>query len=174
MGEPRLDPIRWRRPSGGTLIRLIAVAVLLATAAAVTLTQPQSCAPPPTATGSIRPSATPSNSRPETSRGTSARPPAHLGGNADREMPPGSVGVPVRLAEPTALTLVRAGDRVDLLEIDESGRGTRSIAVAALVLSVTGADDPAPGGLLLALTPAEAARAVASPGPGFAVFIRPG
>jgi hypothetical protein len=28
--EPRLDPIRWRRPGRGTLVRLIAVAVLLA------------------------------------------------------------------------------------------------------------------------------------------------
>jgi hypothetical protein len=41
------------------------------------------------------------------------------------------------------------------------------------VLGVTGADDPTTGGLLLALTPVEAAKAVAQPGGGFAVLIRP-
>ena len=50
-------------------------------------------------------------------------------------------GVPIRLAEPTALTLVRPGDKVDLLGVDESG-GTHAVAAAALVLGVTGADDP--------------------------------
>jgi hypothetical protein len=89
------------------------------------------------------------------------------------EVPRGSVGVPVRLAEPTALTLVHPGDRVDLLRIDEAGGGTTSVAAGALVLSVTGADDPTAGGLLLALNPAEAQKAVATPGHGFAVLIRP-
>jgi hypothetical protein len=71
------------------------------------------------------------------------------------------------------LRLVHPGDRVDLFRVDESGGGTTSVAAAALVLGVTGADDPAAGGLLLALKPVEAQRAVATPGHGFAVLIRP-
>jgi hypothetical protein len=169
--EPRLDPVRWRRPGGGSLIRLVAVAVLLATAAAVTWAQPQGCAPLPNA---VRPSATASSAHPDASPGSSAGPAVPRGGKAGPGVPRGSVGVPVRLAEPTALALVRAGDRVDLLKIDEVGGGTTAVAAAALVLSVTGTDDPATGGLLLALTPAEAAKAVVTGGHGFAVLIQPG
>jgi hypothetical protein len=82
--------------------------------------------------------------------------------------------VPVRLAEPTALTLVRPGDRVDLFRVDGTARGTSAVAVGAPVLDVTGADDPTTGGLLLALRPGEAQSAVAGQGNGFAVLIRPG
>jgi len=88
-------------------------------------------------------------------------------------VPSGSVGVPVRLAEPTALTLVHPGDRVDLLRMDDAGGGTTAVAAAALVLGVTGANDPTMGGLLLALRPAEAEKAMATPGHGFAIVIRP-
>jgi len=87
-------------------------------------------------------------------------------------VPPGSVGVPVRLADPTALSLVRPGNRVDLLRLGETG--STAVAAAALVLRVTGAGDPTAGGLLLALSPAEAQHAVAGPGQGFAILIRPG
>lgn len=89
------------------------------------------------------------------------------------KLPAGLVGVPVRLAEPTALTLVHPGDHVDLLRVSTPGNDTTAVAAAALVLGVTGADDPTMGGLLLALTPAEAARAITGPGGGFAVLIRP-
>jgi hypothetical protein len=88
-------------------------------------------------------------------------------------VPPGSVGVPVRLADPTALGMVRPGNRVDLLRHDETHSGTTAVATAALVLDVTGVNDPTAGGLLLALTPAEAERAVAGKGDGFAIVIRP-
>jgi hypothetical protein len=88
-------------------------------------------------------------------------------------VPAGSLGVPLRLADPTALTLVRPGNRVDLLSVDDGGGTPSSIAAAALVLRVTGATDPTAGGLLLALTPAEAQRAVATPTHGFAIVIRP-
>jgi hypothetical protein len=82
------------------------------------------------------------------------------------------MGVPIRLADPSALSLVSPGNRVDLLRLDDEGNPA-SVAAAALVLRVTGAGDPS-GGLLLALTPAEAQRAVATPGRGFAILIRPG
>jgi hypothetical protein len=115
--------------------------------------------------------------------------------------------VPVRLAEPTALALVRPGDRVDLVRVEEGGT-TTPVAQGALVLGITGAGDPLPGdplpgdplpgdplagdprggdppggdplagdplagGLLLALDPGTAKRAVATPSNGFAVLLRP-
>jgi hypothetical protein len=80
--------------------------------------------------------------------------------------------VPVRLADPAALTLVRPGNRVDLLRLDDAAGRTTAVAAAALVLEVTGADDPTAGGLLLAVSPTEAQQAV-STGHGFAILIRP-
>ncbi len=89
-------------------------------------------------------------------------------------VPAGTVGVPVRLAEATALRLVHAGDRVDLVGVDPAGGSPRPVAEDALVLGVTGADDPTVGGLLLALDPAEARRTVGAPErTRFAVLIHP-
>jgi hypothetical protein len=88
-------------------------------------------------------------------------------------VPAGLIGVPVRLAEPTALRLIRPGDHVDVFRPAETGGNPAAIATAALVLEVTDADDPTTGGLLLALTPAEARRTVTSPAGGYAVLIRP-
>jgi hypothetical protein len=62
---------------------------------------------------------------------------------------------------------------VDLLRIESDRDRTTGVASAALVLEVTGADDPVTGGLLLALDPAEARQAIATPGRGFAIVIRP-
>ena len=156
----RLDPVRWRGPGRGALLRLVAVAVLLITSAAVLWSRPAVCTPAG-ATPSTGPSAGPSS-------GTPASPPP-----GSPAIPSGSVGVPVRLADPTALTVVRPGNRVDLLRLDDTGGRTTLVANAALVLDVTGADDPTTGGLLLALGPDEAERAVAAPGRGFAILIRP-
>ncbi len=175
--EPRLDPIRWRRPGRGTLVRLIAVAVLLILGAMVSWSRPQKCAPPPAVAASPR---TPAPSGTACARGSArfGRPCPKGGaavpsGKGAPVVPRGSVGVPVHLAEPTALTLVRPGDMVDLLSMDETGHGATPVASAALVLGVTGADEPTVGGLLLALRPAEAEKAVAAQGRGFAVLIRP-
>ncbi|MEU8610284.1 hypothetical protein AB0C29_20060, partial [Actinoplanes sp. NPDC048791] len=88
-------------------------------------------------------------------------------------VPPGSIGVPIRLAEPTALRLIHPGDHVDVFRLSGTGENPQAIATAALVLEVTGAEDPTSGGLLLALTPADARRAVTTPGGGYAVLIRP-
>jgi hypothetical protein len=184
--EARLDPIRWRRPGRGALIRLAAIAALLVTAALISWSGPETCASPAgqagraaTATSSgsaTRPDETTAqrgsdavdSSEREEGSGTQA-----AGADGRAAVPTGTVGVPVRLAEPTALTLVRPGDHVDLLRVADDSHDTSAVAASALVLGVTGADDPTTGGLLLALTPAEAAKAVAQPGGGFAVLIRP-
>jgi len=191
--EARLDPIRWRRPGRGAVIRLAAIAALLVTAAVISWSGPETCRSPAgqadrvaTATssgsaaqvdetaarrggdsGQSGPGAVGSSKR-EDSSGIQA-----AGADGRAAVPAGTVGVPVRLAEPTALTLVRPGDHVDLLRVADNSHDTSAVATSALVLGVTGADDPTAGGLLLALTPAEAAKAVAQPGGGFAVLIRP-
>jgi hypothetical protein len=167
-GEPRLDPVRWRPPGRGALVRLTAVAALLVTAAAMTWSRPQSCPPAPTASTSPAARAARSSAAPNEPRAGAGS--ASPGGQV---VPHGSVGVPVRLTEPAALKLVHPGDRVDLLRVNESDGGTTAVAAGALVLGVTGADDPTAGGVLLALRPAEAERAVAGRGYGFAVLIRP-
>ncbi len=153
-GDGRLDPVRWRRPARGTLLRLAVVAILLGTAALASWSPPPSCAPP-------------------TYTVPAASSPVPSGSPGGQAVPPGSVGVPVRLADPAALALVETGNRVDLLRLDESDGTTTQVAESALVLQVTGSDDPTAGGLLLALAPDEAERAVAAPGHSFAVLIRP-
>jgi len=197
--EARLDPVRWRRPGRSTLLRSAFVAALMMTAALVLWTRPDSCAPPcPSGPG---PATTPSRSGKDTAglplsassglptaadRGDLAGLPTDAeqgdlaglpmdAGQAPRRpaVPPGSIGVPIRLAEPTALKLVRPGDHVDVFRVPGTDGSPQAIATAALVLGVTGADDPSTGGLLLALTPAEARRTVTTPGGGYAVLIRP-
>jgi hypothetical protein len=144
------------------MLRLVSVTVLLITAAAVLWLKPTGCIPTEATPQASEPSGRVSSS-PGPAQATTARP-----------IPPGSVGVPVRLADPTALTVVRPGNRVDLLRIDGERDRTTAVASAALVLEVTGADDPVTGGLLLALDPDEAKQAIATSGRGFAIVIRPG
>lgn len=198
--EARLDPIRWR-PGRGGLIRLAVIAALLVTAALITWSAPQTCAPTATLAGSPRPGPTASSGRTArlnqapTQSAEALGPPGAVdsggdersggeqsgggntaeapGGSGRGAVPAGTVGVAVRLAEPTALALIHPGDRVDLLRVGDGSHGPSAVAAAALVLSVTGADDPTTGGLLVALTPAEAATAIAEPGRGFAVLVRP-
>lgn len=150
----RLDPVRWGRPQRGALLRAILATLLLTTSAALLWYQPAPPEPSPTPTATGSPAG--------------AKPPAD---RKDSAVPEGKVGVPVRLADPTALTLVRPGQRVDLLR---PGEVSTHVASAALVLEVTGADDPTTGGLLLALSPGEAVQAMAVSGEGFAILIRPG
>ena len=174
--DGRLDPVRWHRPARGTLLRLIVATLLLSSAILISWPGLRSCGTGAEArdgvgvqdgkavqagAGSEIPSV-------ETSAASNAP-----GRDAVQPVPAGSVGVPVRLADPAALALVEAGNRVDLLRLDESG-STTPVADSALVLQVSGSDDPTIGGLLLALTPDEAEHAVAGPGQSFAVLIRPG
>jgi hypothetical protein len=195
--EPRLDPVHWRRPGRGTLIRMIAVAALLSVGAVAAWSRAPACAPPTAAAAGPSSAATPpaaGGTRPTPDASARSQPwpgrsdatgEAGAGGKATgtvasgggdqsgHPVPAGRVGVPVRLAEPTALTLVHPGDQVDLLRVDRTGHGATAVATGAPVLDVTGSDDPATGGLLVALRPAEARTAVAAQGGGFAVLIRP-
>jgi hypothetical protein len=230
----RLDPVRWRPPGRGMLIRTAAVAALLGTASVIIWTRPVGCtsadltsaaalsaadvtgaapgpgAHPNSANGSgpadgaeptdgagptdnqgsrdgVR-SAAEAGSGVRSGTGTGSELGSGSVSGADGGMradvvpgaaarpgvPAGTVGVPVRLAEPSALRLVHAGDRVDLIGVDPTRGRTSTVADDALVLGVTGADDPTVGGLLLALDHAEAQRAVgAAEQTRFAVLIRP-
>ncbi|WP_433827367.1 hypothetical protein ACQP2E_35695 [Actinoplanes sp. CA-015351] len=174
--EERLDPVRWGRPRRGSLIRMTLAAVLLLTSAAVLWHQPTGDNP-----AALDPSAQaqrvtdPAIPGGDTGAGDNANGPAGddtvIPAGDGTAIPAGLVGVPVRLADPTALALVRAGQRVDLLR---SGDPSTAVASNALVLEVAGESDPATGGLLLALSPDEAERAVAAADQGFAILIRPG
>ncbi|BCB85367.1 flagellar biosynthesis protein FlgA [Phytohabitans suffuscus] len=159
MREPTLDPVRRPRlPGGRTLLRtgLIATFLLTAVAALFARDPAAPCAPPPT---------------------TAATAPS-VDASGRIAVPPGAVGVPVRLAEPAVLALVHPGDRVDLLS---AGGATPTPAPAlshesallardALVLGVVGAD----GAVLLALSPDRARAIVGLPeGTRFGVMVRP-
>lgn len=230
--EPRLDPVRWRRPGRTTLLRLAATAALLGTAAAVAWSDPPGCTPSgrSPAAGASAPGAPASGSTGRSgaradpgpradpglpdARGNASGPDGtgsagapdsggpstggtSTGGVAGRDggaisgvpgpaelagvpggtrpaVPAGTAGVPVRLAEPAALRLVRPGDHVDLLTVDDASARAVRVADAALVLAVSGVDDPTAGGLLLALRPAEARRVIGTrESTRFAVLIRP-
>jgi hypothetical protein len=194
--DARLDPVRWRRPGRGTVIRAAAVCALLVAAVSVPWSRPNDCRPPDPADAMTTHASTGGDpasdaaalslseqpdpgevgsGRPGSGRPGSSEPAG--GGQAARRpaVPAGTVGVPVRLAEATALRLVHAGDRVDLIGVDPAGGSPSPVADDALVLGVTGADDPTVGGLLLALDPAEARRTVGAPErTRFAVLIHPG
>ncbi|MCW6007547.1 hypothetical protein K1W54_23805 [Micromonospora sp. CPCC 205371] len=185
MREPRLDPVRRPRlPRVRTTLRLMLVAALLLTAAAALYAGEPSC-PPPAAIDRTPGEPTPaSGDRPSTDRPPDAHNPGgstpahsestHSGaerwapgaGDARLAAPPGTVGVPVRLADPAALALVRQGDRVDLLV---AGRQAGVEATGVLVLAVA-IDE---GALLLALGPAQARKtATASPTVAYTIIVR--
>ncbi|MEU8369034.1 flagellar biosynthesis protein FlgA [Micromonospora tulbaghiae] len=154
-GEATLRPVRWRGlPRRRTLLRVTLVAVLLGLAAAV-LQTPSSC-PPPRALPSAPATASPSG--------------------GIRALPAGAVGVPIRLAEPAALAVLRPGARVDLLVVPAGGSPDPTLlAPRALVLDVVGAAGAVDGSsaLYLALPPEQARRAVGLPeGSRFAVVVR--
>jgi len=107
--------------------------------------------------------------------------PPDLGGNRPPEravpdwpgdgrlpIPAGMVGVPVRLADPAGLALLRPGDRVDLFAVADEGAPV-PLAAGVTVLAV----DAGAAALLVALAEPEG-RAVVAAGTraGFAITIR--
>ncbi|MFG1839026.1 flagellar biosynthesis protein FlgA [Micromonospora sp. NPDC049175] len=114
-----------------------------------------------------------------TAAGATAGPPSTTTGSGTAgplPLPSGAVGVPVRLAEPAALAVVRPGARVDLLAAAPGGASTEAalLAPAALVLDVLGADTTdGSSALYLALRPDQAKRTVGLPeGTRFAIVVR--
>ncbi|MFY1689739.1 hypothetical protein [Plantactinospora sp. WMMB782] len=95
-------------------------------------------------------------------------------------VPAGTVGVPIRLAEPAALTVARPGARVDLLAApggESAGRLPKPtvLATRVLVLDVLGPGqtDGAASAIYLALRPEQAHRAVGMPeSTRFAIIVR--
>jgi pilus assembly protein CpaB len=84
-------------------------------------------------------------------------------------VPAGQVAAPVRLADLAVSTLLRAGDRVDVLAAGEAsteGPGAAVVAAGALVLAAptAPAEDAAPGstGLLVLAVPPETAAELAA------------
>lgn len=155
--ESTLRPVRWRGlPRRRALVRVTLVAVLLGLAAAV-LQTPAGCPPGPPPVGAPT---TPDPARP----------------TGSPTLPAGAVGVPIRLAEPAALAVLRPGARVDLLVVPAGGSPDPSLlAPRALVLDVVGATGAVDGSsaLYLALPPEQARRAVGLPeGSRFAVVVR--
>ncbi|WP_244200405.1 flagellar biosynthesis protein FlgA [Micromonospora arborensis] len=191
-------------PGGRTLLRAGLVATLLGLAAAV-LHTPTAC-PPTTApsdapagvggttrrvdgAGPTNPEGAGSTGGADATEGAGATGgsgpagPSPTGGTTvgsgarnPLPLPSGAVGLPVRLAEPATLAVVRPGARVDLLSAAPDGADTEAtlLAPAALVLDVLG--DGATDGssaLYLALRPDQAKRAVGLPeGTRFAIVVR--
>lgn len=78
---------------------------------------------------------------------------------------PGRVAVPVRVADPGAVTLLRVGDRVDVLSADpQGGSDAALVAAAAPVLALPRAPEAAlaSGGLVVLAVDGATARALAS------------
>lgn len=155
----RLGPVRrLPLPRRGTLLRLAGVASLLVTAAALAYGgDPPPAAPAPPTASPTAPGA------PATGDGPAA--------DAVRlPVPAELVGVPVPLGDPTALAVLRPGDRVDLFSVPPSGGRPVPLAEGALVLAV----DAAAATLFVALTPAQAHEVIAVPGAmRFALLVRP-
>ncbi|MEU7569993.1 flagellar biosynthesis protein FlgA [Micromonospora sp. NPDC049240] len=180
--ETTLRPVRWRGlPRRRTLVRVTLVAVLLGLAAAV-LRTPAGCPPGPPPSGSPPSGSAPSGSAPSgsapsgSSAGTGVTASADAPSAGPQPLPDGSVGVPIRLAEPAALAVLRPGARVDLLVVPAGGSpDPMLLAPRALVLDVVGAGGAVDGSsaLYLALPPEQARRAVGLPeGSRFAVVVR--
>lgn len=82
--------------------------------------------------------------------------------------PPGTAVVPVRLADSEVTGLLRAGDRIDLVQTPADGGAPRVLAHRVLVMATTSADAPgafdvgvSPGPLLLVATTPEVATVLA-------------
>jgi hypothetical protein len=96
-----------------------------------------------------------------------APPPTPLPAGVRLPIPEGMVGVPVALGTPTAVAMVRPGDRIDLLLVPGDGEPV-AVARDVPVLAVV----PSEAALFLALSPAQAQEVVATTG-RFAVLVRP-
>jgi len=150
---------------------MVAAALLLSTAAAVAWHGTDTS----TSDGGFGADGAPTAGHPSTSPPPPPRAdephPAALPTDGTRlAVPDGLVGVPVPLGSPAMTSLIRPGDRVDLLAVTDAGPPV-VVAAGRVVLGVDHADAT----LLIALTPEQAENVVASPASiRFAVTIRSG
>lgn len=157
----RLDPVRWRVPRRGTVIRASLVAALLTLAAGVVWAD---------SGGGDR--CPPRYSRGSPSGTAAARTPAKPTGDGRAlPVPPGMVGVPVRVAEIASVAVVRPGHRVDVIATP-SGKPARTVAADLLVLAATSDDVTA---VILVATTDHQARQLASSPPDvrLSITVRP-
>jgi hypothetical protein len=142
--DERLDtPRRWLPTiRGGALLRAAAVAALLSLAAGVLLLDDA----PPVATPS--------------SLGVS---PVPVTASSGPVAPPGTVGLPLRLRDAGVVSVIHAGQRVDVLAGADQGQVAEVLATGVLVLrAIARGDAPEDGALLyLAVTAEQAARLAA-------------
>ncbi|MFY1626529.1 flagellar biosynthesis protein FlgA [Micromonospora sp. WMMD723] len=175
-GDGSLRPFRRpRRPGGATLLRTVLVAVLLGLAVIVLDAGRPAPTTPGTSASAADGVATPhgqdaGRSAPARDRAADGETPAAL------PLPSGFVGVPVRLAEPAALAVLRPGARVDLLVLPAGRNAGETVLLAAdaLVLDVVGGNAvDGSSALYLAVRPDQAQRSVGQPeGSRFSVVIR--
>ncbi|WP_234361674.1 flagellar biosynthesis protein FlgA [Plantactinospora sp. BB1] len=185
-----LSPARWTRPGAGSILRwLLVVALVTLALGALYLREPTSTCPAPSAGptgGEVGPSRSAAPVAGTGSDGPAGASPAGSGSPgapaapSGVPVPEGTVGVPIRLAEPAALTVARPGARVDLLAApggDQAGRSPKPtvLATRVLVLDVLGPGqtDGAASAIYLALRPDQAHRAVGMPeSTRFAIIVR--
>jgi hypothetical protein len=156
------------------VVRATLVAALLVTAAGVLYGVPT--APQPGPTGQAGPGAqadTGATPAPRSAALTVAPTPNAPPPDGRLPIPAGAVGVPVHLADPAALAVLRPGDRVDLLALADEARPD-TMATGVLVLAVPDVVDvPESGVVFLALSPDQARRTVRlTPRVRFAVIVR--
>jgi hypothetical protein len=188
--EHRLDAVRWPGAARrGAVGRTFAVAVLLLVAAGVLYTggPAATCQARSARPGPSDPAATPApreegelaageraaGERAAGERAAGEPAAGDVGLQGRLELPAGTVGVAVTLADPAILGMLRPGDRVDVLAV-ASGGDTSTLAADALVVAAPGSLDPTGGALYLALTPERARRIIGQPATArFAVLARP-
>lgn len=154
MKKDNLDPVRWSRRRRSRLARAAAVAALLAVAAGILFSGARPAA-------AARCAAAPSTSRP-----------------APGAIPPGKLGVPVRVDQPGLSGLLHRGDHVTLTVAADSTNRAAILVPDALVLRVPSGDSSvsSTGSVVyLAMTEEEARRTTAiTPDARIGVTVRPG
>lgn len=146
--KERLDPVRWRAPRRGTVVRAAVVTTLLALAAAVVWADvgaDDRCTP---REARASPDARERSPGPRTADGKAL------------PVPAGLVGVPVRVGEAASVAVVRPGHRVDVIAAP-AGRPAVTLAGDLLVLAAS--NDEVTAVILVAATDQQARRLAASP-----------
>jgi hypothetical protein len=163
--KDNLDPVRWSHRRRSRLVRAAAVAALLAVAAGILFTGVR----PATAT---RCTTAPSPTAP------SSTAPSPTGSASGAGIPPGKLGVPVRVDQPGLSGLLHRGDHVTLTVASDSASRADILVPDALVLRAPSGDSSVASSgsvVYLAMTEEEARRTTAiTPDARIGITVRPG